>query len=151
MRGCSLLLAEPSPISSSRRREATRRHGATCAVGQQRRTRLTPPRPLDLDPRGRKQTCAWAEATAADAARYRSATASSARLDLGLASADASELTGQLARSSGAFARSSLQALPDGNYATFLLHAATALEHLAKAVLAARHPSLIIAVDIEDW
>jgi predicted transcriptional regulator len=29
----------------------------------------------------------------------------------------------------------------------FLLHAATALEHLAKAVLAARHPSLIVATN----
>lgn len=40
--------------------------------------------------------------------------------------------------------------MPDGKHATFLLHAATALEHLAKAVLAARHPSLIIAAEDFD-
>jgi hypothetical protein len=55
-----------------------------------------------------------------------------------------SDLSTRLAQSSGGFARSALQALPDGNHATFLLHAATALEQLAKAVLAAVHPSLII-------
>jgi len=33
------------------------------------------------------------------------------------------------------------------NHRVFLLHAATALEHLAKAVLAARHASLIVATN----
>jgi hypothetical protein len=33
--------------------------------------------------------------------------------------------------------------MSDGKHPVFLLHAATALEHLAKAVLATRHPSLI--------
>lgn len=61
-----------------------------------------------------------------------------------------SDLSAHLARSSSDFARSSLQALPEGKHATFLLHAATALEHLAKAVLAARHPSLIIAAEDFD-
>jgi hypothetical protein len=54
------------------------------------------------------------------------------------------DLSTDLARSSGDFARSALQALPDGKHATFLLHAATALEQLAKALLAAIHPSLIV-------
>jgi len=41
------------------------------------------------------------------------------------------------------FARSSLQALADGDSSLFLLHAGTALEHLAKSMLASLHGSLI--------
>lgn len=55
------------------------------------------------------------------------------------------QLRDQLTESSSQFARSALQALADASHATFLLHAATALEHLAKAVLADRHPSLIVS------
>jgi hypothetical protein len=54
------------------------------------------------------------------------------------------QLSEQLADSSAAFARSALEAL-HGDHRVFLLHAATALEHLAKAVLVRRHPSLIVA------
>ena len=61
-----------------------------------------------------------------------------------MASDDSNHLSAQLTDSSGRFARSGLQARPD-DPATFLLHAATALEQLAKAVLAARHSSLIVA------
>jgi hypothetical protein len=57
---------------------------------------------------------------------------------------DDNQLSAQLAESSARFARSALQAQHD-DHRVFLLHAATALEHLAKAVLARRHPSLIAA------
>jgi hypothetical protein len=53
------------------------------------------------------------------------------------------ELGVRLDRSSRKFARSALSAMSDGEHAVCLLHAATALEHLAKAVLADVHPSLI--------
>jgi hypothetical protein len=56
----------------------------------------------------------------------------------------------QLANSASSFARSALQALPSGEYATFALHAGTALEHLAKALLARRHPALIAAGDFDS-
>lgn len=59
---------------------------------------------------------------------------------------DITQLRTQLADSSARFARSALQAHAD-DPATFLLHAATSLEHLAKATLAARHPSLIVAAN----
>lgn len=57
---------------------------------------------------------------------------------------DDNQLNAQLADSSAKFAQSALQAQHD-DHRVFLLHAATALEHLAKAVLAGRHPSLIVA------
>lgn len=63
-----------------------------------------------------------------------------------VASPDDIQLSKQLADSSAKFARSALQARND-DHGVFLLHAATALEHLAKAVLAARHPSLIVAAN----
>jgi len=63
-----------------------------------------------------------------------------------LARSDENQLRAQLADSSATFARSALQAQHD-DHRVFLLHAATALEHLAKAVLAARHPSLIVATN----
>jgi hypothetical protein len=59
------------------------------------------------------------------------------------------DLSARLARSSGEFAVSALAAMSEGKHSVFLLHAATALEHLAKATLAARHPSLI-AVAAKD-
>jgi hypothetical protein len=55
------------------------------------------------------------------------------------------ELSDHLVQSSSDFARSALQAMPDQKNSVFLLHAATALEHLAKAFLSTRHPSLIVA------
>lgn len=58
-------------------------------------------------------------------------------------------LGARLAGSSSEFAGSALGAMSDGKHSVFLLHAATALEHLAKAVLAERHPSLI-AVAAKD-
>jgi hypothetical protein len=58
-------------------------------------------------------------------------------------------LSARLARSSSEFAVSALGAMSDGKHSVFLLHSATALEHLAKAVLAAQHPSLI-AVAAKD-
>ena len=61
-------------------------------------------------------------------------------------SPDQNQLKAQLSGSSATFARSALQAQHD-DHRVFLLHAATALEHLAKAVLAARHPSLIVATN----
>jgi hypothetical protein len=63
-----------------------------------------------------------------------------------VAPSDKDQLSAQLVASSGTFARSALQAQHDDNR-VFLLHAATALEHLAKAVLAARRPSLIVATN----
>lgn len=59
------------------------------------------------------------------------------------------KLSVQLAESSAVFARSALQAQHTDDR-IFLLHAATALEHLAKAVLAARHPSFIVAGDFDS-
>ena len=59
------------------------------------------------------------------------------------------DLSTRLATSSSEFAGSALAAMSDGKQAVFLLHSATALEHLAKAVLADRHPSLI-AVAAKD-
>ena len=41
--------------------------------------------------------------------------------------------------------------MSDGRHAVFLLHSATALEHLAKAVLAARHPSLIAVASKDNF
>jgi hypothetical protein len=58
-------------------------------------------------------------------------------------------LSARLAESSSGFAVSALAAMSDGKHSVFLLHSATALEHLAKAALAARHPSLI-AVAAKD-
>ena len=57
----------------------------------------------------------------------------------------------RLARSSSEFAGSALGAMSDGKHSVFLLHAATALEHLAKAVLAARHPSLIAVASKDNF
>jgi hypothetical protein len=59
------------------------------------------------------------------------------------------QLSVQLGESSGMFARSALQAQHTDDR-VYLLHAATALEHLAKAVLAARHPSLIVPANDFD-
>jgi hypothetical protein len=60
------------------------------------------------------------------------------------------QLSVELGESSGMFARSALQAQHTDNR-VYLLHAATALELLAKAVLAARHPSFIVpANDFES-
>jgi hypothetical protein len=67
-----------------------------------------------------------------------------------VASAERDDLSSRLAASSSHFAQSALESLPNGQYATFLLHAATALEHLAKAVLAERHPSFIVRADDFD-
>jgi hypothetical protein len=61
-----------------------------------------------------------------------------------MAPPDDNQLNEQLVESSATFARSALQAQHD-DHRVFLLHAGTALEHLAKAVLARRHPSLIVA------
>jgi hypothetical protein len=61
-----------------------------------------------------------------------------------VAEQDDNQLSKQLADSSAAFARSALRAQHD-DHRVFLLHAATAIEHLAKAILARRHPSLIVA------
>jgi hypothetical protein len=63
----------------------------------------------------------------------------------------ADDLGERLARSSGDFARSALGAMSDAKHPTFLLHAATALEHLAKAVLAKRHPSLIAVASKDNF
>jgi hypothetical protein len=41
--------------------------------------------------------------------------------------------------------------MSDGKHSLFLLHAATALEHLAKAVLAAQHPSLIAVASKDNF
>lgn len=60
-------------------------------------------------------------------------------------------LSARLARSSGEFAVSALAAMSDGKHSVFLLHAATALEHLAKAVLAARSPSLIAVAGKDNF
>lgn len=60
-------------------------------------------------------------------------------------------LSTRLAGSSSAFAVSALAAMSDGKHSVFLLHAATALEHLAKAVLAARHPSLIAVAHKDNF
>jgi len=64
---------------------------------------------------------------------------------------DHDDLSARLARSSGEFARSALGAMAEGRHSVFLLHAATALEHLAKAVLAARHPSLIATASSNNF
>jgi hypothetical protein len=64
---------------------------------------------------------------------------------------DHDKLGARLARSSGDFARSALGAVPEGEHSVFLLHAATALEHLAKAVLAARDPSLIAVASKDNF
>lgn len=61
------------------------------------------------------------------------------------------DLSARLARSSSEFAVSALAAMSDGKHSVFLLHAATALEHLAKAVLAARHPSLIAVASKDNF
>lgn len=60
-----------------------------------------------------------------------------------MADADDGKLSTQLSDSSAKFAQSALKAQHDDR-PVFLLHAATALEQLAKAVLARRHPSLIV-------
>jgi hypothetical protein len=60
-------------------------------------------------------------------------------------------LSARLAASSGDFAVSALAALSDGKHSVSLLHAATALEHLAKAVLAAQHPSLIAVASKDNF
>lgn len=60
------------------------------------------------------------------------------------------EFSTQLRTSAGHFARSALQALPTGGDEVFALHAGTAVEHLAKALLADKHPALIAANDFES-
>jgi hypothetical protein len=60
-------------------------------------------------------------------------------------------LSTRLARSSSEFAVSALAAMSDGKHSVFLLHAATGLEHLAKAVLAAQHPSLIAVASKDNF
>src|ERR1700693_115358 len=60
------------------------------------------------------------------------------------------DLSAQLSGSSSHFARSALQGFPSGEYATFALHAGTAVEQLAKALLARRHPALIAAHDFDS-
>jgi hypothetical protein len=60
-----------------------------------------------------------------------------------MAGPDDGTITKQLVASSSSFAQSALKAQQDDR-PVFLLHAATALEQLAKAVLARRHPSLIV-------
>lgn len=59
------------------------------------------------------------------------------------------QLSVQLAESSGMFARSALEAQHTDDR-VYLLHAATALEQLTKAVLAARHPSFIVPANDFD-
>jgi hypothetical protein len=49
----------------------------------------------------------------------------------------------ELYSSAGRFAHTALRALADGDTATFLLHAGTAIEHLTKSFLASLHGSLI--------
>jgi hypothetical protein len=61
------------------------------------------------------------------------------------------DLSTRLTRSSSEFAGSALGAMSDGKHSVFLLHAATALEHLAKAVLATRHPSLIAVASRDNF
>lgn len=61
------------------------------------------------------------------------------------------DLSARLAASSSEFAVSALGAMSEGKLSVFLLHAATAVEHLAKAVLAAQHPSLIAVADKENF
>jgi hypothetical protein len=61
------------------------------------------------------------------------------------------DLSVRLTDSSSEFAVSALAAMSDGKPSVFLLHAATALEHLAKAVLASRHPSLIAVASKDNF
>lgn len=61
------------------------------------------------------------------------------------------DLGTRLASSSSEFAKSALGAMSDGKHSVFLLHAATALEHLAKAVLARRHPALIAVASKDNF
>jgi hypothetical protein len=60
-------------------------------------------------------------------------------------------LSDRLAASSSEFAVSALAGMSEGKHALFLLHAATALEHLAKSVLADRHPSLIAVASKDNF
>jgi hypothetical protein len=64
---------------------------------------------------------------------------------------DHTDLSVRLAGSSSEFAISALKAMSDGKPSVSLLHAATALEHLAKAVLASRHPSLIAVASKDNF
>lgn len=66
-----------------------------------------------------------------------------------MATEERKQLSVQLAESSGMFARSALHTQHTDDR-VYLLHAATALEHLAKAVLAARHPSFIVPANDFD-
>ncbi len=61
------------------------------------------------------------------------------------------DLSDRLVRSSSEFAGSALEAMSEGKHSVFLLHAATALEHLAKAVLASSHPSLIAVASKDNF
>lgn len=65
--------------------------------------------------------------------------------------AEPEPLSVRLVSSSSEFAGSALGAMSDGKHSVCLLHAATALEHLAKAVLAARHPSLIAVASRDNF
>lgn len=56
----------------------------------------------------------------------------------------------QLYESARRFGASAVQAFTDSEPEVFLLHAATSLEHLMKAVLATRHPSLIAGQDFDS-
>lgn len=64
---------------------------------------------------------------------------------------DQDDLSVRLTGSSSEFAISALSAMSDGKPSVFLLHAATALEHLAKAVLASHHPSLIAVASRDNF
>lgn len=61
------------------------------------------------------------------------------------------DLGTRLRLSSSRFATSALGAMSEAEHDVFLLHAATALEHLAKAVLASRHPSFIAVADKDNF
>jgi hypothetical protein len=56
----------------------------------------------------------------------------------------------ELQNSASEFGQSALHAYLDKNWAVFLLHAATSLEHLLKASLASRHAALIAAADFDS-
>ncbi|MEX1102310.1 MAG: hypothetical protein WD739_11005 [Actinomycetota bacterium] len=62
---------------------------------------------------------------------------------------DRGKLTDELYTTSRTFARTSITAYEDDQDSVFLLHAATALEQLAKAFLASQHPSLLIDKDFD--
>ena len=60
-----------------------------------------------------------------------------------------STLTQELTGTSSTFAQTSIAAIEADQTSIFLLHAATALEQLAKSLLASNHPSLLIDKDFD--